>query len=236
MVRDKWEFPKGFCYIDNRGSFEDVIQVVENIPEDLMPPSFKKAEDFVRNVMKITQGHSAPYDKKIKDVCKYGQTSEEAIKDFDLHKARLAIEFALDGGNWRLKKIKHLLDPNFYDEWIVDKIPSRNQEGTFINKLHTLASDVYNSRREDYKDDKIEDIITESEMLYDMIQSEDNKEKREALWKERDIISKKVSKAIEDKKQHIKDEIHNRSVERWYDKFAWDFDKEERKKLKNPYI
>jgi len=242
LVRDKWKFPDGFCYVDNRGSFEDVIQTVENIPEDLMPPSFKKAEDFVRNVMKIEHGlwspSSADYGDNFEKVCKYGQTAMEATKNFDLHDARLAIEFGLDAGNWHLKKIKHLLDPEFYDEWIEPKIQNPNVSGRvdLVNKLHMLASEVYNSSKEDYMDDKIRDKITESEMLYDMIQSEDDKEKREALWKERAVISKSINKDIENKKDHIKKEIHSRSIERWYDKYAWDFDKEERKKLKNPYM
>lgn len=243
LVRDKWKFPDGFCYVDNRGNFEDVIQTVENIPEDLMPPSFKKAEDFVRNVMKIEHGLWSPsstdYGDNFEKVCKYGQTAMDATKNFDLHDARLAIEFGLDAGNWHLKKIKHLLDPDFYDEWIEPKIQNPNVSGRvdLVNKLHMLASEVYNSHRKDFMDSEIEDLFTESQKIRDKIDYKNMKDEEiSSLRNEASELSKKASDKIEAKKDFLKKEIHERSIERWYDKYAWDFDEEERKTLKNPYL
>lgn len=242
MVRDKWRFPDGFCYVDNRGGFEDVIQVVENIPEDLMPPSFKKAEDFVRNVMGIQHGQYAPdtyREENLKIICKFGQSQMEATKDFDLHKARLAIEYGLDAGNWKLKKIKHLLDPQFRDEWIEPKIQNPNVSGRvdLVNKLYILASNVYNNGTKDFVDEDIQEKFDEAKILMNQVDwknktDEENQSLRKEAWAVRDI----GNKMIEDKKERIKKEIHSRSINRWYDKYAWDFDEEERKKLKNPYL
>lgn len=241
MVREKNQFPKGFCLVDNRSSFEDVIQTVENIPEDLMPPSFKKAEDFVRNVMKIQHGHWNPQGARsadIKKVCRFGQTAEQATKDFNLRDARLAIEYGLDGGGWHLKKMEHLLDKDFYDEWIMPKTQNPNVVGrvALVNKLHTLATEVYQSRSKDFEDDEIRDLYTESELLYNSIDYDTMaKEEIQQIRDERSEVSKKASGLIDAKKQHLKDEIHKRAIDNWYDKYAWDFDKQERKILDNPY-
>ena len=241
LVREKFAFPKGFCLVDNRSSFEDVIQTVENIPRDLMPPSFKKAEDFVRDVMKIEHGHRAPQEAdrgKTKQVCHWGQTAEEAVKDFDLHGARLAIEYGLDGGHWHLRKIKHLLDEDFYDKWIKPVRQNPNVAGRvdLKSELFFLASEVYNGKRKDFEDDEIQDLYTERELLYNSIDHDTmSDETVQQIREERAEIYKKANALVEGKKQHIKDQIHIRAVDNWYDKYAWDFSKEERKKLDNPY-
>jgi len=244
LVREKYSFPKGYCLVNNRASFEDVIQTVENIPLELMPPSFKKAEDFVRNVMKIDYGHWSPEEadgSNFEKVCHFGQTAEEAVRDFDLHEARLTIEYGLSGGAWHLKKIKHLLDKDFYDEWIEPKYQNPNTVGRedLTSKLYMLASDVYNGRREDFMDNDIRELFTESKILGDMMdfgsESTKTKEENRAIRKEASEIRSRGNAMIEAKKQHIKDEIHNRAIENWYEKYAWDFDKEERNELKNPY-
>lgn len=241
MTRDKLKFPEGFCSVDNRGGFRDVIQVVENIPEDLMPPSFKKAEDFVRNVLNIQHGITSPQEARYGDfdkVCHYGQKAEDAVRDFDLHAARLAIEFGIDGGNWRLKQVKHLLDKDFADEWIEQKTQSPNVVGrvSLINKLNILASEVYNNKQEDFMDDKVRALFAESRAMGNKMDWETKtKEENRAIQKEASRIRNEGYTIINAKKQHIKNEIHKRAISNWYDKYAWDFDDEELKKLENPY-
>lgn len=252
----------GYCIIKDRIKPQQILNILENIPYHLLPPTLKKVEDFVKGIG-IKKGFMSipelrlnrsliefakkndmypmiPYIEKF-DKCDWGQSGIEMAKDLNIRELYLALEYAVDSVGVDLKRIENLLNAKG-KELIEYKYPvydsyDKDKIRYYNNEFSKLGSELYNNSTTDFDTRRIKRLEEEREERREIQKAfEYNSEEYNEISEQIKGFSKKREELRKQAKRTFQKNIHKFWINEWYDKNAWDFDEEERKELENPYI
>lgn len=263
----------GYCFIKSRVRPSDILQALNNIPYELLPPALKEVEDFLVNLGIKKSYHNPPQLNKIErdlsdsnkkatrmlknigkenpleglipvihgySKCDYGQKPIEMAKNIKLRELYLAIEEGLYNMASMIKLNESLMnekaielaknDIPIYYTYPPDKISH------YTNKLATLGAKIYGKKYTDFDTKEVLDVKKEIENTTELRKAFDfNSKEYEELSDKISELSDKRNKLQEKARKDFKESLRGFWVNEWYDKYAWDYDENERNELENPY-